>query len=127
MAEHNWENKQILIAEDELMNYLYLEEVLSDTKIKIIWCKNGKEAVDLVASGKEKVDVILMDIKMPVMNGYEATKLIKEQAPEIPIILQSAYAMQDEKEKGFSVGCNEYLEKPIGVDKLLDTIKKHFD
>jgi two-component system, cell cycle response regulator DivK len=121
----NWSDRKLLIVEDEIMNYLYLEEALRDTEAKVVWCKNGQEAVQKVVGEKEKFDVILMDVKMPVMNGYDATKLIKKYRPEIPVIIQTAYAMQNEKQKGFESGCDDYLEKPIKQERLLFTIHKY--
>ncbi len=122
---YNLESKRILIAEDEEMNFLYLEEALRDTKAIIVWCKNGQEAVQKIISSDQKFDLILMDIKMPKMNGYEATELIKKHNKELPIIIQTAFAMPEERKKGFDSGCNEYLEKPIRQKKLLLTIDKY--
>ena len=122
--EINWSERKVLIVEDEIMNYLYLEEALRETSAEITWCKNGQEAVEKVVAEKILFDIVLMDVKMPLMNGYEATKIIKKYKPEIPIIIQTAYAMQNEKEKGFDAGCDEYLEKPIKQDRLLLTINK---
>ncbi len=124
MSQFNWTGFKILIAEDEIMNYLYLEEVLRETFAEVIWCKNGQEAVEKVIAEKTPFNIILMDVKMPIMNGYEATKIIKKYKPEIPIIIQTAYAMQNEKNKGYEAGCDEYLEKPIKQDRLLTTISK---
>jgi len=123
-SQFNWSDKIILIAEDEIMNYLYLEEALRETQAKVIWSKNGQEAVEKVVAEKIPFDVILMDVKMPIMNGYEATKIIKKYKPEIPIIIQTAYAMQNEKQKGYDAGCDEYLEKPIKQERLLLTVNK---
>ena len=120
----NWEQKVILIAEDEVMNYMYLEEALKETKALVIWCKNGKDAVQRIIDDKEQVDLVLMDIKMPEMNGYEATKRIKDFNPNIPVIIQTAFAMADERKKGFDVGCDEYIEKPIRQKKLLSVISQ---
>jgi len=119
---HNWSEITILIAEDEVMNYMYLEEALRDTKAKIIWCKNGKEAVDKIVNEKEKIDLVLMDIKMPEMNCYEATKRIKAFNSKLPVIIQTAFAMPEERKKGFAVGGDEYIEKPIRQNKLLTVI-----
>ena len=123
-STYNWEKKVILIAEDEVMNYMYLEEALKETKAFVIWCKNGKEAVDKIIKQKEPVDLVLMDIKMPEMNGYEATKRIKDFNPKIPVIIQTAFAMADERKKGFEVGGDEYIEKPIRQKKLLTVISQ---
>lgn len=120
----NWSDYTILIAEDEEMNYLYLQEVLNKTKANVIWTKNGSDALDEVVINKN-ISIILMDVKMPLMDGYEATKKIKKIRPEVPIIIQTAYAMKSEREKGFEAGCNEYLEKPVLKEQLLNVIDKY--
>jgi len=122
---YSWSGKKILIAEDEIMNYLYLEEALRVTEATIIWCKNGQEAVDKVIGERLKVDAILMDVKMPKMNGYDATKQIKEFNEKTPIIIQTAFAMPDERAKGFEVGCDDYLEKPIRQKILLSVLNEY--
>jgi len=111
----------VLIVEDDEMSYVYLKEVLKNTHIKIIRAADGKQAVDLVYQHPE-IDIILMDIKLPVMDGYEATRKIKEYKKHIPIIAQTAYAMADDKEKSFEVGCDDYITKPINRQRLLDAM-----
>jgi len=117
-------NKNILIAEDEQMNYFFLQEALTPTGAKIEWAKNGQEAVNLVENNHD-FDVVLMDMKMPVMDGYEATAQIKKMRPLLPIIAQTAYAMPEEQEKGLKAGCDSYLSKPVDPDMLINTIQKH--
>lgn len=112
----------ILIAEDEEINYLFLEEILSELELKIIHAKNGLEAVDLCKTNPD-IELVLMDIKMPEMNGLEATRLIKEMNQDLPIIAQTAYAMETDKEKAFEIGCNGYLSKPINKNELLKLIR----
>lgn len=118
----NFNNKTILIAEDDNLNYILLEEMLSDKGINIIHMKNGKEAVELCQINK-KIDMVLMDIKMPVMDGHTAAKIIKEHNPGLPIIAQSAYAMDHEIRK-FSTTFDEYITKPIKESELLILISK---
>ena len=116
------DNPRILIAEDVESNFLYLSAVLSKMKAKIYWAKNGKEAIDIFK--KEEVDLILMDLQMPEMNGYEATKVIKAIRPDLPIIAQTAFAMSDDREKALEAGCDDYLAKPIKSKDLLNTVEK---
>lgn len=115
-----WNNKTILIAEDEESNYRYLEMVLSRTKAKIVWAKDGVEAINLCK--EHKPDLILMDIKMPNMDGFEATREIKKTYPEIPIIAQTAFAMENDERMSLEAGCNAYLSKPIRATKLIETL-----
>ncbi|WP_321321422.1 response regulator [Labilibaculum sp.] len=119
----NLKGKTILIAEDDDSSYSYLAEILGKENAKCIRAKNGREAVDYCKK-IEKIDLLLMDINMPVMNGYEATKLIKNIKPELPIIAQTAYAMSGDREKILSTGCDLYLSKPVGKNTLLDAINK---
>lgn len=116
-------NAKILIAEDEQMNYLFLHEALQPTGAKLTWAKNGKEALTMIEN-KEEFDLILMDMKMPVMDGYEATRKIKKIRPDISVIAQTAYAMPEEQKKGYQAGCDFYLTKPIDPVILIDMIKK---
>lgn len=114
----------ILIVEDVESNYLYLNAVLTRIEAQIEWVKNGIEAVDFA---KEHPDtkLILMDLQMPEMNGYDATREIKKIHPEIPIIAQTAFAMSDDRTKAIEAGCDDYLAKPIRSKDLLDTVNKY--
>lgn len=114
---------RILIAEDVESNYLYLSAVLSKIQAKVFWAKNGKEAVDIFNG--EEIDLILMDLQMPEMNGYEATKIIKKTDPKLPIIAQTAFAMSDDREKALDAGCDDYLAKPIKSKDLLNIVGKY--
>ncbi|MGD9976621.1 MAG: ATP-binding protein [Bacteroidales bacterium] len=114
---YNWAGKNILIAEDIEVNYRYLSTILADTKANIFWAKNGKEAVEQ-SSDNSDVDIVLMDIQMPVMDGYEATCAIRKNNPQVPIIAQTAYALPHDNIKCFEVGCNDYIAKPINANLL---------
>jgi two-component system, sensor histidine kinase len=114
----NWSSKNILIAEDEYSNYLLLEAILTPTRAKIKWAKNGKEAVESYKQNT-KFDAVLMDIKMPVMTGYEAYAELRKLNKQLPIIAQTAYAMTGEKEQFKKIGFNGYLTKPVIKKELL--------
>ena len=120
-AKYNWQNKTMLIAEDENSNYELLRAMLKDTGINTIWAHDGKEAVEFMRS-KIKVDLILMDIRMPRMNGYEPTRQIKALIPDIPIIATTAYAMDEDEAKSKLAGCDSYLSKPIRSESLFPQI-----
>ena len=126
IENYDWHEKTILIAEDEPANFIYIEEVLKITHAKILKAVNGKEAVDII-SQNNKVDIIIMDIKMPVMDGYEATRRIKELRKDIPVISQSAYAMPGDIDKGLESGMNDYLIKPVKPKVLLSILNKHLN
>ena len=116
----------VLIAEDNDINYMYLTTLIYDIIGKdtiIIHALNGKEAVDY-SNNLSNIDLILMDINMPVMNGYEATTKIKKIKPEIPIMAQTAYSTIEDQKKAKSAGCDEFIAKPINTTELQDKIKK---
>ena len=121
---YNWKEKIILVAEDEEINYLFLEEVLNRTGASVLWAKNGQEAVDLFKSNS--VDLVLMDLKMPEMNGYEAMKFIKETKTDVAIIAQTAFAMSGEREEILEAGFDGYISKPIKIPQLLTIINDCF-
>ncbi len=118
----NWEDKVVVIAEDEQINYLFLKAVLKPTKAKVIWTKTGRETIDICNS--EKVDIVLMDIKMPDLNGLEATIEIKKNLPNLPIIAQTAYAMEEDEQASMESGCDDYISKPIRPENLLAIMNK---
>ncbi len=123
-TRHNWRNKTILIAEDLEDNFIYLEELLSTTNANILWAKNGKEAIDLCKENRD-IDLVLMDIQMPYINGYEATQQIKQFRNSLPVIVQTAFSMSGEKEKSFKSGCDDYISKPINHKELIATVSKY--
>jgi PAS domain S-box-containing protein len=118
---------QILIAEDEEINYLYLETVLNSIekiKCKLIHAKNGKEAVEICLR-EQNLSLVLMDIKMPIMNGFEATEKIKTIYPKLPIIAQTAYSTEAEKDLAIKHGCDDFISKPIQKQNLFRLIDKY--
>lgn len=117
------DTKILLIAEDEDSNFILLEELLSNTNIRILRAVNGVEAVEICKS-RQNIDLILMDLKMPVMDGYEATKQIKGFSPNIPIIAQTAYTNVKDRNKAFDCGCSDFISKPYKIERLLSKIRK---
>ena len=122
-SKYNWEDKTILIAEDENSNYELLKASIKKTNIKIIRAMNGEEAVDIVKKNKE-IDIILMDIRMPKMDGYEATRLIKSFRKDLPIISITAFAMSEDESKSLEAGCDMYISKPIRPGKILTLLNE---
>ncbi len=111
----------ILIAEDVESNFLYLKAVLSKLNAGIFWAKNGIEAV-AICDSDQRIDLVLMDLQMPEMNGYEATQILKKKYPLLPIVAQTAFAMSDDREKALDAGCDDYLAKPIKSKDLLSVV-----
>jgi PAS domain S-box-containing protein len=122
---YNWENKSILVAEDEKINFFYLKEIIKNTRANIIHAHNGAEAIEYCKTNN-KIDLVLMDIKMPDISGYLATREIKKIRGSLPIIAQTAYALEEEKNLCFASGCDAYIAKPIDRIKLLQLINGYF-
>ena len=118
----SYENKTILIAEDEYSNFLYLQMVIKKTNANVVWAKDGIEATEYCKNNKP--DLILMDIKMPLMDGLEATRRIKQISPEIPIVAQTAFAMENDGRLCLEAGCDEYVSKPIKKINLINLLSK---
>jgi CheY-like chemotaxis protein len=124
--QENTHKYTILIAEDEAINFLFLKILLKkqiDLGCAIIHAKNGAEAVK-ICKKNDDINLVLMDLKMPVMDGFEAVKLIKEIRPKLPIVAQTAFSSIEDKEKVFAAGFNDFLSKPINKEALLDVINR---
>ncbi len=120
----DWSTKTILIAEDEDVNFLYLQSALSKTKVNILRAHNGEEALEM-ARIYPNIDLILMDIKMPKMNGIEATRAVKSFRKDVIVVAQTAFAMEEDKQNCFSVGVDDFLAKPVRYKLLFDTLAKY--
>ncbi len=116
-------NIKILIAEDEDSNYRYIEKLLSKVGYKLLRAKNGYEAVEF-ARAYDDIDLILMDIKMPVKNGVEATREIRLFKPNLPIIATTAFAIPGDREVFLKAGCDDYIPKPLKSEILIEMVNK---
>ncbi|MFW5916307.1 MAG: response regulator [Bacteroidota bacterium] len=122
----NWKDKTFLIAEDEESNFKYLELALRSTHVNILRAKNGKEAID-ICKENPGIDLVIMDIKMPDMNGLQATREIRQFANHLPIIALTAYAMADDKETSLEAGCDDYISKPVKRNRLFNVVNKYLE
>lgn len=121
----DWSHKKILVVEDEESNYFLLDRLLKKTGIQLVWAKNGMDAIE--ECRKTHYDLVLMDIRMPLMDGYEATQEIKKIRKDIPVIAQTAYALKGEKEKSLAAGCDNYISKPIDTRELKVILEKYLN
>ncbi len=119
---YNWINKNILVAEDTDVNYFFLEEVLKPTNAHLVRVNNGKDAIEFCKSND--VDLILMDINMPAMNGYDATRSIKDYNSNIPIIVQTAAGFTNEEELSLNAGADDFIAKPIDLKTFMTKLEK---
>jgi len=122
--ENDWTGKTILVAEDEKSNFELIKATLLKTNAEIIWARNGLEAVNIYKNNIH-VNLILMDMRMPEMNGYEATEIIKKSRKDLPVVSLTAYAMTEDKEKSIKAGCDEYISKPFIPAELIKKISKY--
>lgn len=118
-----FEGKTILIVDDEEINWLLFKDSLDDINAEFVWARVAQEAIDIVASGR-KVDLVLMDIKMPIKDGYTATREIKNLNTLIPVIAQTAYANPEELHKCMHAGCDDYISKPIDFTELVSKMAR---
>jgi PAS domain S-box-containing protein len=124
MINDNLSSGNILIVDDDDMSYTLVKEILKRNNMNALRAENGLEAVNVSRSHND-INLILMDIKLPVMSGIDATIEIKKIRPEIPVIMQSAYASQEEIDRAFKAGCSDYLTKPININLLIEKIAEH--
>ncbi len=117
----------ILIVEDEEINFLFLEALISDEisiDCNILYARNGEEAIEIVRTN-HNIDMVFMDLKMPIINGFEATRRIKSIRPNLPIFAQTAYTSMEDREKAVQAGCDAFISKPINENELGRIISKH--
>lgn len=122
--DYDFIGRTILIAEDEEVSRFFFEKALKKTRANLFFVNDGFDAVEMIRENLE-IDLVLMDIRLPRMNGLEATAKIKELIPEIPVIIQTAYAMQSARDEAMISGCDEFITKPIKIETLLSILKKH--
>jgi CheY-like chemotaxis protein len=121
----DWSSYEVLVAEDMESNYLYIKELLAPSKIAILRARDGLEAVEIFQNHPE-IDLVLMDILMPGLDGYEATAKIREMRNTIPVIAQTAFTFEGEIQDGLYAGCfNDYIMKPFTRDMLMANMKKY--
>jgi len=122
-SENNSKTK-VLIAEDEDISYIFLSNILKRASFEVLRAKNGQEAVDLCKEQGE-INLVLMDINMPVMDGLEATRIIKTFRSELPVIAVTAYTLNNTEHMARDAGCDDYLSKPVQKERLISSITKH--
>jgi CheY-like chemotaxis protein len=120
----DWSMKNILIVEDDDTNAYLLKAYLKKTGATLILVKDGQKAVDVCNSALE-IDLVLMDIRLPVMNGFIATQRIKESRKDLPVIAQTAFTQNSDVTSAFEAGCDDFLPKPIAQEQLFSVLSKY--
>jgi CheY-like chemotaxis protein len=122
--EISFNGEHLLIAEDDDINFQYLQEVFQPYNLRISRAFNGTETVETVNNISD-IDLILMDIQMPQLDGLSATRIIREKNTRVPIIAQTAYAFTSDRIKSLNAGCNDYLSKPTKPGELISLVYKY--
>ncbi|MCF8226407.1 MAG: response regulator [Bacteroidales bacterium] len=117
----DYKGRHILVVEDDEINFNYIEEILAEYDFNLLRAQNGEESVKICRENPE-IALVLMDIKLPVMDGYEATREIKKIRPELPVIAQTAYAQDTDREKALNSGCTDFIVKPFTKEELYSVI-----
>ncbi len=117
---------KILVVEDDPASYQLIAAALKSSDYEILHSENGKDAM---FKFNENIDIrlVLMDIQLPEVNGFEILEQMKGVKPYLPIVAQTAYSMTDDREKCLNAGCDEYMSKPISIVKLREMVKKYMD
>jgi CheY-like chemotaxis protein len=124
ISDISFNGEHLLIAEDDDINFQYLQEVFHSYNLRITRAVNGMETVETVDKTSD-IDLILMDIQMPQLDGLSATKIIRKKNTTVPIIAQTAYAFTSDKIKSLNAGCNDYLSKPTKPGELISIVYKY--
>ena len=123
MGIPDFKNKTVLIVEDDEMSAAFLLEMLEETGATLIHVDNGSDAIYKIHDQND-IDIVLMDIQLPDMNGWQATRIIKKVKKKIPVIIQSAFALESHIKKSVEAGCDYFIPKPIDIKKLFEVMEK---
>ena len=123
IKDYNWKDKKVLIVEDDAAGSLLLSEILRKTNIVVRVVESGNEAVEICRNDQD-INILILDMQTPGISGYEAAKQIRKTRKDLPIIAQSAFVLQEEKERAMEAGCNTFISKPINTFELLSTMQE---
>jgi len=126
ISTYNWKDKLILIVEDYEASYLLLKEAIKKTRVQILWSMRGEEAIEICKS-INNIDLVLLDIRLPDINGLEVAKQIRKFRNELPIIAMTAYSSKEVEKKSIEAGCNDYISKPIKPEVIISLIGKYLE
>ncbi|NLA48129.1 MAG: response regulator [Bacteroidales bacterium] len=121
----NLEDKKIVIVEDDLPSVRYYETLLRNSGAGIKVFRNGKEFVDFISTGNDRVDLVFMDFLVPLVNGIECTRIFRRSGKNAPVIMVTGYASEQSRREAFLAGCNEYILKPILPEKIFSLLEKY--
>jgi two-component system, cell cycle response regulator DivK len=123
IKNYNWEGKHVLIVEDDYPSFVYLNTLIGYARATTHHIQDGLKAIDFCRDNH--VDLVLMDIQLPGISGFDATREIKKLKPQLPIVAQTAFALKGEKEKSLDAGCDAYITKPIDKNFLIELLDRY--
>lgn len=123
-SDYDWQGYKILIAEDTEINFIFLSEALKNTGVDIVHAQDGQKAIERIKDEPD-IDLVLMDINMPKLDGFESTAKIRELRDDLPIIAQTALSIDNAQEKAEEVGCDDFITKPIKLKSFLKLIDQY--
>jgi CheY-like chemotaxis protein len=121
----HFENKRIVIVEDDLPSIRYYETLLKSSGADVKIFRNGKEFIDFIGQDNEKIDLVIMDFLIPLINGIECIRIFRKERKNAPVLMITAYASEQSKTEAFLAGCNEYILKPVYPDKIFILLEKY--
>ena len=126
-TDYQFEKKTILIVEDTESSILFFNAALSRSKAKLLWAKDGAEAIERFISNYADIDIVLLDLNLPKVSGFDVLKKIRNISSEIPVIVQTAYLFSNERKSSMDLGANDFISKPIQLDELLENMAKYLN
>ncbi len=124
-ADYQFSDKTILVVEDVETSINFYHAALKKSHVNLLWAKDGKEAVDLLNKFSDRIDLILLDLYLPIISGFEVLKHIRNIDQNLPVIVQTAYLFSGEKKTCFAMGANDFISKPVQLSDLLNIISKY--
>lgn len=124
-ADYQFIDKTILVVEDVDTSIKFYHAALKKSNVNLLWAKDGKEAVDLLNKYIDRIDLVLLDLYLPYINGFEVLKHLRNLDQKLPVIVQTAYLFSGERKTSFSLGANDFISKPVQLTDLLNIISKY--
>ena len=126
-VDYQFSDKTILVVEDIDTSINFFDAALRKSKIKILWATNGEEAVKIINEQLANIDMVLLDLNIPIINGFEVLKHIRKLDANVPVLVQTAYLFSGERKTSMALGANGFISKPIQLNELLDNIARQLD
>ncbi len=126
-ADYQFSDKTILVVEDVDTSIKFFDAALRKSQATILWAENGEDAIEILDKNKGKIDLVLLDLNLPGVNGFEVLKYLRKLDPELPVIVQTAYLFSGERKTSLSMGANGFIPKPVQLTDLLNNIARFLD